>query len=171
MLHCWLYRSVARTRPRSVEDGHIFLTACAANAAHGVTGFLHREDGFFVQYIEGVPVTLATLRQSIKADWRHAEVTTQLSAPIRQRRFAGWDMAFTDAEMASFREYQTIHGRIDGVSTAAPDDLLEFMIYLARSGRAGGLDIPGRSKTAPHVNARSAAFPGTSPTNPVRSLS
>ena len=59
---------------------------------------------------------------------------------IRKRRFESWDMAFTDAETASFRAYQLIHERDPGIEAATPDEILRFMDHLAASGRAGATD-------------------------------
>ena len=126
MLHYWLYISTAKVPPRSANDALIYLQARDRNSAHAISGYLHRENGYYVQYIEGPEAALKQLKRLICHDWRHEKVRVLLEGRSQSRRFAGWDMAFTNEEMSSFRTYQaSIHGETD-ISRASAQDILVF---------------------------------------------
>ena len=143
MLRSWLYRSRATTLPRSAPDATIYLQARRANRERGITGYLHREDGFYVQYVEGPADALAGLERRIRRDWRHAEVRALHRGEIARRRFPGWDMAFTERETSTFRGAT---GAVIG--TAPPEALLAFMDATARDG--------GAVSVADHLPSRAA---------------
>ena len=130
MLLRWLYRSRATVPARSVADGLIYLQSRDGNRRRGVTGYLHPEDGHYVQYLEGPPDGLAAIEDRIRRDWRHGEIGALLRGEIRVRRFSGWDMAFTGAA-TSLRA--TTGGDIAAASAEA---LLAFMDDAARRGAA-----------------------------------
>ena len=140
MLHTWLYRSRALVAPRSVADGLIYLQARQFNATLGVTGYLHREDGFYVQYIEGPRDGLVRLAGVIRGDGRHMEVETLARGTTSQHRFEGWDMAFTTADAMegtmSFAAWQIERGRFERLFEADAPCMLEFMSTAAAAGAA-----------------------------------
>ena len=150
-MHCWLYVSKAKVAPRSADEARIYLQARSQNAAHRVSGYLHRENGHYVQYIEGPRAALDQLKRLIRLDWRHADVRVLCDTRIQARRFSGWDMAFTDEETSSFRSYQALFGRETDVSRASSEAFLDFMDATALGG------------TAQHA----AEFTGTAASNPM----
>lgn len=145
MLEYWLYVSDALPRPRSVDDALVYLQSSNRNHAHGITGYLHREEGHYAQYLEGPPGVLRTLKHAIHKDGRHRNIRTLLVGTVRNRRFAGWDMAFSTTEMASFRLFQRTMNRPESLADAQPEDVLDFMKDTAARGRA---IEPGRSSRA-----------------------
>ena len=147
MLGYWLYLSDALSRPRSIDDALIYLQACNRNPARGITGYLHREDAHYAQYIEGPVEELTTLRATISRDGRHRNVRSLMEGAVGARRFAGWDMAFSTAEMTSFRLFQRRRGRREDLATAPAADLLGFMEDTASRGAPAAVE-EGRSRAA-----------------------
>ncbi len=136
MLGFWLYISSAKVPPRSADDALIYLQARNRNAAHEISGYLHREDGFYVQYIEGPTTALARLKRIIRGDWRHEGLHVLAEGHVQARRFAGWDMAFTNEEISSFRAYQAVFGGETDIAKASAHEILAFMERTALSGQA-----------------------------------
>ena len=134
MLSFWVYRSTACVDPRSTHEGLIYLQSQDHNSARGVSGFLHREDGCFVQCIEGPADQIAALRRRIQADWRHRDLRTLADGPLKQGRFRGWDMALSDRETTAFKSFQSADGRSATLPDAPVQDIIAFVDHLARIG-------------------------------------
>ncbi|SDI25619.1 BLUF domain-containing protein [Aliiruegeria lutimaris] len=99
----WLvYLSEARVGPKSADAAQIYLTARKRNRELGLTGYLHRENGCFLHYVEGPAEGLETLLVSLRRDWRHQNMQIFGRGPLKSRRFPDWDMAFTETPDASF---------------------------------------------------------------------
>ena len=64
------------------------------NALIEVTGLLLYRDGNFMQVLEGEEDQVRTVHDRITRDSRHTGLITLLAAPIPERTFAGWSMAF-----------------------------------------------------------------------------
>ena len=137
MFAYWLYRSRALVKPRSQADGLVYLQARTLNRALQVTGYLHRDDSHYVQYVEGPVASLKKLHQRIQRDGRHSDIETLLEGVTPKRRFPSWDMAFTDEEIASFAAFQRDRGQSTDLAHAPAQDLLAFMEDAARDGHAG----------------------------------
>lgn len=125
MVHLWLYTSRAVIAPRSIEAGGIYLAARANNRRLGVTGHLHREGDRFVQVLEGGAAAVAMLRARISRDWRHEAITTLHSGTAPTRRFEGWDMALTDAEMDVLPPLHAGASLLSALTTAQPEELMD----------------------------------------------
>lgn len=142
-----LYTSRALVSVRSVEAARIYLDARRNNPAHGITGYLHQEDGYFAQYLEGSDAALRRMMRTIKSDWRHRDVAVRVDGKVAQRLFPGWDMAFTDEEVHSFRAAARSRGRDMGIADAKDDQIMQFFRDTAKI--IGQLDGHSASKTRP----------------------
>ena len=136
MLGYWLYLSESVTPPRSIDDALIYLQARNRNPAHRITGYLHREERHYAQYVEGPLEELDRLRGLILNDGRHRNVQTLASGMLESRRFGDWDMAFSTAETVSFRLFQRRWDRQENLTLAPADEILEFMEHTARRQKA-----------------------------------
>ncbi|MDV7144805.1 BLUF domain-containing protein [Tropicimonas sp. TH_r6] len=102
----WLiYVSKAVVSPASQDAASIYLTARQRNKTLGLTGYLHREDGVFMQYLEGPSEGIDTLLLRLRRDWRHRDMRILHRAPLEQRRFPGWNMEFTESPKGSFAHW------------------------------------------------------------------
>jgi len=129
MLHCCLYKSRSLVSPRSANCADIYLTARRLNTRVGITGYLHHEDGIFVQFIEGPPWSIKALLNNIERDSRHASLTILKSCEASERRFRGWDMAFTNEETRRFKTWRSGEALERSIAVASSQQLFEFMLY------------------------------------------
>ena len=133
MLAYWLYRSRALTQPYSREDSSIWLQSRERNPARGITGHLHRDELFYVQYIEGPIGPFSDICQQIACDDRHCDIDTLLCGMTPVRRFSSWNMEFTDDALISFNTFQKLRGEVKSLSKSAGPDILQFMDAVSRS--------------------------------------
>lgn len=110
------------------------LNACKRNNYQSnITGFLHREEGFFLQYLEGESEVLDLLLDTIAKDPRHTDVTIVLREKLCARRLPDWQMGFVDADQLALVDLVgTVDGKID-IKSADPNELIDFVIENADS--------------------------------------
>ena len=135
----WLYISRARIAPRCGDEALIYLQARSRNARDQITGYLHREDGHYIQYVEGPAAMLLALRRDIRNDWRHRQIRTLAEGRVESRRFEGWDMAVSDEEMVSFSRFQRENRATGPIAGASADLILAFMGTATREGVANSV--------------------------------
>lgn len=128
MLHCCLYRSLSLVPPRSSRCADIYLTARELNPRVGITGYLHQEDGFFVQFIEGPRWSISALVDSIERDSRHTAMTILQRYDASERKFHAWDMAFSDDETRRFWNWSSNSMSRTCIASASARQLLDFML-------------------------------------------
>lgn len=100
-----IYRSTALIGRDSPENRSILVSSLRNNAAFDLTGYLHREDNTFLQYLEGPTEALNTIFARIRRDPRHSNVEVMGTGALDIRRFGGWRMAFGDDHVASFHHF------------------------------------------------------------------
>ncbi|WBU57783.1 BLUF domain-containing protein [Paracoccus sediminicola] len=105
-----LYRSSGRLDQFDKDCQEILRTARKRNKALGLTGFLHAEDGMFVQWLEGPDDALNEVIESLQADKRHRDLTVYASGPIAERRFPSWTMGYSNGEQAPLFDYLAEQG-------------------------------------------------------------
>lgn len=96
MINAIVYVSQATQRFSENELLDLAQSAADRNAANGITGYLffHRER--FLQYIEGAPLPLERLMESISCDARHRVMASARDEPFDQRRFPRWHMRWLE---------------------------------------------------------------------------
>lgn len=90
-----LYVSRATFRQYDISDLDILRKAIDFNKTHGISGFLMREDGLFVQYIEGEDAAMKMVMGRIKRDVRHSDIRVVEENPVYKRAFDGWSMGYS----------------------------------------------------------------------------
>ena len=90
-----VYVSEALVPRYSEAELSIQPVAESRNRLLGITGYLHRESDWFVQYLEGRKAALETLLESLVRDSRHTSLRVTLAEPISARRCAQWAMGRT----------------------------------------------------------------------------
>ncbi|MBA4489282.1 BLUF domain-containing protein [uncultured Paracoccus sp.] len=111
MLAHLLYRSSGRDNLFFYRDcDDILAVARERNARLGLTGFLHAEDGIFVQWLEGPENALNQVVDSIMEDARHRDITVFSRGAIEERQFPVWAMGFSDGSQAPLFDFLAERG-------------------------------------------------------------
>ena len=90
-----LYRSETEVAPGSATARQILNEAQTRNADHAVTGYLHHEENFFFQWLEGPTPALDGITAKIQRDPRHHHLTFLWRGTTDDRQFDGWDMGYS----------------------------------------------------------------------------
>jgi len=84
------------------------------NARLGVTGALIFTGTHFAQVLEGPRAALTALMVSIGRDVRHRDVRVTLEAPIVNRRFGDWQLAYQGPSQFVGHRIASLHDRPPG---------------------------------------------------------
>jgi len=101
---------ISRSVCAPVEVEQILTVSRRQNQLRGVTGLLLFSGGHFAQLLEGPAPALQSTMAAIEADPRHHLVTRLLEAPLAERRFKDWSMAFFEAAGADDLIQQLLAG-------------------------------------------------------------
>lgn len=104
MLERLVYRSRATHKLGSLHLFNLLSECRAKNQRLQITGHQLYTEEIFVQCIEGPPVSIASLWESLQRDERHHHVELLSRGPIESRRFGDWSMAFSSYQ--HFNKYQ-----------------------------------------------------------------
>ena len=100
-----LYRSETSILPGSAAAEHLLGRARERNRQLGLTGFLHHEEGFFFQWLEGPAANLAAVQKIIESDPRHEAVTYLHRGTEAVPQFPDWRMGYSQHEDDSLLEW------------------------------------------------------------------
>ena len=92
MLDYIVYRSIAVFPAGDTADLSILDVSRRRNPLDGLTGFLHREEEYYFQFIEGPSDPLANLVHQLKGDRRHRSMAILRKGQQEVRSFGGWSM-------------------------------------------------------------------------------
>ena len=104
-----LYRSETTLRPNSDAARSLLETARRCNERFDLTGFLHHEEGFFFQWLEGGADNLAQIASRIERDTRHTNVTYLAQGMQPERHFSRWRMGYSTRSQASVLRWMADH--------------------------------------------------------------
>lgn len=127
-----LYVSEALVGPDSPGEGDVFLSAVLNNPRLGISGHLHREGRFFVQYIEGEDETVDRLMRTIRSDTRHRGLEVRGSHAIRRRRFGDWCMVLSPKSRTSYARWAKLSGVPESLESAPAARLIAYFRFLDR---------------------------------------
>ena len=100
-----LYRSSGRLDQFKQDCEDILVSARRQNQEYRLSGFLHAEDGIFVQWLEGPTEPLEFVAGKILADPRHRDIAILGKGEIAERQFPHWSMGFSTGESAPLFDY------------------------------------------------------------------
>jgi len=132
-LHYALYQSRALVDDDPAQHNSILEISQRNNQAQGITGFLHREGDYFIQYLEGPKTTLFETLARIGRDTRHTEFEVIAVGPVAQKMMPDWQMGFVDAEQLSLSDMLDIS---DSKIDLRPVDPLDVVTFLAANAHA-----------------------------------
>lgn len=93
-LYYFIYTSTPAKILTEAELNELLKTSREANTRFEVTGMLICLPESYIQLIEGPKPHIEQLYRNIQHDKRHLRVTTLREAPIENRFFPDWTMAF-----------------------------------------------------------------------------
>lgn len=99
------------------------------NIPRHITGFLHRENDIYYQWLEGHADTVDDLFAKIMADTRHSDVTVLSRHEIAKRSFPGWSMGYGNTTRFFLFDWAVRHDI--PLHPPRPEDILAFMTYCA----------------------------------------
>jgi len=70
-----------------------------------LTGFLHAEEGLFIQYLEGASEPLWTLYERLFLDVRHENLLLLGHGEVTKPRFEDWSLGYSDINVSSFADF------------------------------------------------------------------
>lgn len=114
--------------PGSDAARSLMATAVAENIQFNLTGFLHHEDGFFFQWLEGPAQALQTICARLERDTRHFNLSYLWRGTQDIRHFDGWAMGYSTQESGSILAWLADHSvgvRRDKLAYAA--SVLSFL--------------------------------------------
>ena len=124
-----LYHSRSLVPDNTVIHNEILSVSQRNNAAAKISGFLHREGDFFIQYLEGPKTSLYDTLSRIGRDSRHEQFEVVQSCPLERRMLPDWKMGFADAAVLSLSELlDTSAGHLE-IRSLDPFDLVVFMVH------------------------------------------
>lgn len=130
-----IYQSKALIPDDKAEHDSILQACRINNAGNGVTGFLHREGEFFIQYLEGPRDALQRTMRKIAADPRHKDILKLDTGPLAERRLPDWQMGFVDGTQMPLHDLMEAGpGGLD-LKAEDPFDLVVFMTANAHNLR------------------------------------
>lgn len=113
-----IYRSVSNLSEYDAQDREILEIARARNSKHGVTGYLHKQNYFFCQYLEGPEDAVQSIYTSIQNDNRHSHVTLLGLKECTQRLFKEWDMGYSSTlDPESSKHFRTTIANTNDVAS------------------------------------------------------
>ncbi|MEI4234400.1 BLUF domain-containing protein [Roseovarius sp. D22-M7] len=123
-----IYKSMALVTPGSAACRDIVTVSQRNNAGLGLTGFLHAEDGLFIQYLEGPPKPLWALYERLHGDDRHRDLVLLGHGAPRRRRFGDWRLGYSEAGVLSFADFLEEVSMPGAVEPTPPADAIMFLM-------------------------------------------
>lgn len=120
-----LYRSISRLEAGSEAEDRLVADAAAFNRAVGITGFLHREDDVYYQWIEGPEPAIDWLIARIEADSRHDHVEILFNHPATARQFEDWSMGYAGSDAPNLFDWAS--AKEISLKLIQPLSLLDFL--------------------------------------------
>ena len=134
-----LYQALYHSRsllPNTVAShDEILRVSQINNSRDNITGFLHREDNFFIQYLEGPKTKLSDTLQRIGRDPRLSDFEIKHFGPSERRMLPDWDMGYAGAERLSLSELLDTAGSQLEFRALDPLDLVVFVVHNAQALR------------------------------------
>lgn len=123
-----IYQSTALIPRTSSEHDSILIASYRCNKRDDITGFLHREQDNFVQYLEGPKDKIMDLMVRLEKDWRHRDIDVLDEGKLTMRRLPDWQMGMVEQGTFSISNLLEIEDTKLAIKSADPFDLVVFMV-------------------------------------------
>jgi hypothetical protein len=119
-LEALIYVSSAVGTLSDEDIEHLLTQARDRNIEHNITGLLMFIGGNFIQYIEGPSSELDLIYKIIMDDPMHAGIIKLMHAPIENREFSNWAMAYCtknrEALVGDSNDQEILNGKLGELS-------------------------------------------------------
>ncbi|MGH1414769.1 MAG: BLUF domain-containing protein [Pelagimonas sp.] len=133
-MHFLIYSSTALVPETDiVAHDSILLSALDVNPRLGLTGFLHRERQFFLQYLEGDEQKIDILMEKIWCDKRHKDIHILARGPLKGRLLPDWSMGFVNGHQLALRDMLESDEKGLRIRGHDPVELVQFFVINADS--------------------------------------
>jgi hypothetical protein len=133
-----MYISRARHRMTRGELADLLAGARQRNEAHGITGMLVYDAGYFAQVLEGPKVAIQTLLANIAKDPRHDEYQLVSEGPVEDRFFAGWSMDWANLEFMDDTQHHGLKGSLGQAGIADRSAVYAALVAFVKEHRRSG---------------------------------
>ncbi|WP_069299389.1 BLUF domain-containing protein [Neptunicoccus sediminis] len=140
-----IYQSSALIPRNSGEHDAILIASYRCNKRDDITGFLHREQDYFVQYLEGPKDKIMDLMGRLEKDWRHENIDVLDEGKLNMRRLPDWQMGMVEQGTFAISDLLEIEDTKLAIKSADPFDLVVFMV--ANAGLLRQIFEPGTDVT------------------------
>ena len=125
-----LYTSEACGQQSNDFYNEILRVSQHNNKRDDLTGFLHREEGFFIQYLEGPKTKLFDRLAKIGRDPRHKRFEIMDHGPLEKRMVPDWQMGFVAGDQLQLGDLLEIS---DGKLTVRSIEAFDLVIFLVNN--------------------------------------
>jgi hypothetical protein len=137
-----IYRSKALVTPGSDACRNIVALSQKNNASLGLTGFLHAEEGLFIQYLEGPSKPLWALYKRLHLDERHTNLILLGHGGLGKRRFEDWRMGYSNENVLSFADFKEQVSFFWPIEQASSIQAIYFLMAASARIDLGIVDSP-----------------------------
>ncbi len=133
-MHYLIYSSTACIADDDlVEHDKILQSALKTNPVLNLTGFLHREGPYFLQYLEGDVSKIDHLMDLIGRDPRHKDIQVLSRGALEGRLLPDWSMGFVVGNQLALRDMLKRSENGLQISSHNPMELIQFLVLNADS--------------------------------------
>ncbi|SHI44269.1 Sensors of blue-light using FAD [Palleronia salina] len=144
-----VYRSTALVAPGAARYASILRSSMRNNARAGLTGYLHYEEGEFLQYVEGPAEPLSALWARLARDPRHRDILLLASGAVTERRFEDWRMGVSDPTVLSLSTFLRDVDHPQGRPGADGAEAIYFLLSVCQRIELGLADPPRPRRGGP----------------------
>jgi hypothetical protein len=124
MIGYFLYASECSLDPFSIDELNIVQSSATNNAKLGLSGFLHRSENNFFQYLEGGAPSLISLEKKLRLDERHTKFSVLKRGELSHPFFPNWSMGYST-------DKDDIPGLPSINRTDTPSSIIEALISIS----------------------------------------
>ncbi|WP_298838945.1 BLUF domain-containing protein [uncultured Roseobacter sp.] len=123
-----LYHSQSLVPDTPSVHNEILTVSQRNNSVAGISGFLHREGDFFLQYLEGPKTLLFSTLARIGRDPRHKNFEIIESGTARTRMLPDWQMGFTDPSQLRISDLLHVSENQLQINALDPFDIVTLLV-------------------------------------------
>ncbi|MCY0386126.1 BLUF domain-containing protein [Robbsia sp. Bb-Pol-6] len=138
---CLLYISRMAPGVTRADVDRLVTKSIARNAVEGITGFLIKAGGHFVQYLEGPRQVVVDCFARMEKDRRHTDVSLVACHALPRRCFASWEMGYFWGDENGVEQLESVFKTWHDGDAALIDEAMRIYGKAQQSAMAGDLAV------------------------------